>query len=704
MLVDAILHETFDIAGISAVKEFAEQVGVSERQILRWRKEKCVPRTRTINEVYDQLRSMRPEQSQRLSELEEEMIKVCIHLRGMPFVRSEHRAKGDNDVLQRADNDFILGKKFRFNTKTLDHARNNNVFVVGMSGKGKTSCIVEPNLLQRNASYIVADAKGQIVNTVGGLLQMPGTSDDGYDIRILNLKDPSCSFHYNPFRYIRNENDCVVLGRIIGLSDCDGNRTQSYDAFWDNAKTQLLTALIYYLWKFCPEAEQNFANLLRLLKLSGDGVDCKSLKNLLRCCQDNDFLSVYAGSMLAAPDRTLACIISEVYSSVAPLAEPAVSEMMLYDELHLEDFAERNTTKIPSLFVVCDDILSNKNFIACMLYKQLFELLCEHADRSPLGRLPFPVRFFLDDFTTLGQIPDFSNLMSNMRSRNISVVLMVQNENQLQAVYGNQSENIIENCNYYVCLGGNSLDQQDKTKRRFGRRMFERNRDKGFYLVDNTKRLYNIRPLHYQEHPNWFSYPFNYVDYVQSRKEKGSPASLIDLEALRLRCEIESEELDNVSCKGSVLDSYAEKELYSVISRTVESKYVIIPHCHLNELVEPNCFCTLAVKKRLSMMHCDLMVFDKDDMKPVCGIECDGPSHDEPKQKALDEYKDRVFERIGVPLLRIKVGSFDFDTDYDAIKVNVLEAVKEYEEHKAEEMVNEKNAFNRMMKMAKCTL
>ena len=692
MLVDSILNETLNITDTSTMKEFAERVGVSERQILRWRKERCVPRTRTINEVYDRLRSMCPEQSQRLSELEKEMIKVCIHLRGEPFVRSEHRAKGDNDVLQRADNDFILGKKFRFNTKILGRARNNNVFVVGMSGKGKTSCIVEPNLLQRNASYIVADAKGQIVNTVGGLLQMPGTSDDGYNIRILNLKDPSCSFHYNPFRYIRNENDCVVLGRIIALHDCDGNKTSSVDAFWDNTSSQLITALIYFLWKYGSKEEQNFVNLLSLLKLSSEGLVGRNcyLKEMFRLHSDDLFLMAQAGCMLAASERTLDNIISVTYSCVAPLAEPAVSEMMLYDELHLEDFAERKTAEIPSLFVVCDDILSNKNFIACMLYKQLFELLCEHADRSPLGRLPFPVRFFLDDFTALGQIPDFSNLMSNMRSRNISVVLMVQNENQLQAVYGNQSENIIENCNYYVCLGGNSLDQQDKTKRRFGRRMFERNRDKGFYLVDNTKRLYNIRPLHYQEHPNWFNYPFNYVDYIQSRKRKESPASFIDIEELQLCCEINSEELGKIKRKTNVLDSFAEKELYSVVARTVKSEYLVVPHCHLNELVDLSHIRSLVVKKRLSMMHCDLLVFDKDNVKPVCGIECDGPSHDESEQKVLDEYKDMVFEQIGIPLLRLKLNGLGNVADYDAICSKVLEMVKEYEEHKAE---NDKEAL-----------
>ena len=322
-------------------------------------------------------------------------------------------------------------------------ARNKNVLVVGGSGSGKTRFFIKPNLMQLHSSYVVTDPKGSIVVECGKLLQR-----NGYKIKILNTINFKKSHHYNPFAYLHSEKDILKLvTTLIANTQGDG---KSGDDFWRKAETLLYTALIGYIYYEAPVEEQNFATLIEMINTMEVREDDEDFKNpvdlmfeeLAKREPHHFAVRQYAKYRLAA-GKTAKSILISCGARLAPFDIKELREITSYDELELDTLGDRKT----ALFIIISDTDDTFNFLASMVYTQLFNLLCDKADDVYGGRLPVHVRCLIDECANIGQIPKLEKLMATIRSREISACLVLQAQSQLKALYK-------DNCDSSVFLGG----------------------------------------------------------------------------------------------------------------------------------------------------------------------------------------------------------------------------------------------------------
>ena len=330
------------------------------------------------------------------------------------------------------------------------NARNKNVLVVGGSGSGKTRFFIKPNLMQLHSSYVVTDPKGSIVIECGKLLQR-----NHYKIRIFNTINFKKSHHYNPFEYIHSEKDILKLvNTLIANTKGDG---KSGDDFWQKAETLLYTALIGYIHYEAPKEEQNFATLIEMVNAMEVREDDETFENPvdlafkeLASREPNHFaVRQYAKYKLAA-GKTAKSINISCGARLAPFDIQELREITMYDELELDKLGDRKT----ALFLIMSDTDSTFNFLISMVYSQLFNLLCEKADDVYGGRLPIHVRCLIDECANIGQIPNLEKLMATIRSREISACLVLQAQSQLKALYKDNADTIIGNCDSSIFLGG----------------------------------------------------------------------------------------------------------------------------------------------------------------------------------------------------------------------------------------------------------
>ena len=330
------------------------------------------------------------------------------------------------------------------------YARNKNVLVVGGSGSGKTRFFVKPNLMQMHSSYLVSDPKGSIVVECGKLLQR-----NQYKIKILNTINFKKSHHYNPFAYLHSEKDILKLvTTLIANTQGDG---KSGDDFWRKAETLLYTALIGYIYYEAPVEEQNFATLIEMINTMEVREDDEDFKNPVDLMfeelakrEPNHFaVRQYAKYRLAA-GKTAKSILISCGARLAPFDIQELREITSYDELELDTLGDRKT----ALFIIISDTDDTFNFLASMIYTQLFNLLCDKADDVYGGRLPVHVRCLIDECANIGQIPKLEKLMATIRSREISACLVLQAQSQLKALYKDNCDTIIGNCDSSVFLGG----------------------------------------------------------------------------------------------------------------------------------------------------------------------------------------------------------------------------------------------------------
>ncbi|HEL1274379.1 TPA: type IV secretory system conjugative DNA transfer family protein, partial [Streptococcus equi subsp. zooepidemicus] len=331
------------------------------------------------------------------------------------------------------------------------YARNKNVLVIGGSGSGKTRFYVKPNLMQMHSSYCVTDPKGTIVLECGKMLE-----DNGYEIKILNTINFKKSMKYNPFAYLRSEKDILKLVQTI-IANTKGEGEKSGEDFWVKAEKLYYTALIGYIFYEAPREEKNFATLLDMIDASEVREDDETYMNpidrLFEALEKREpthfAVKQYKKYKLAA-GKTAKSILISCGARLAPFDIRELRDLMSEDELELDTLGDRKT----ALFVIISDTDDTFNFVVSIMYSQLFNLLCDKADDVYGGRLPVHVRCLLDEFANIGLIPKFEKLIATIRSREISASIILQAQSQLKAIYKDNADTIVGNCDSTLFLGG----------------------------------------------------------------------------------------------------------------------------------------------------------------------------------------------------------------------------------------------------------
>ena len=331
------------------------------------------------------------------------------------------------------------------------YARNKNILVIGGSGSGKTRFFVKPNLMQMHSSYVVTDPKGTVLVECGKMLKR-----GKYKIKVLNTINFAKSMHYNPFAYLRSEKDILKLVNTI-IVNTKGEGQQSGEDFWIKAEKLYYTALIAYIWYEAPEEEQNFAMLIDLIDASEAREDDENFKNAvdllfeeLEAENPNHFAVRQYKKYKLAAGKTAKSILISCGARLAPFDIKELRDLMEYDELELDTLGEQKT----ALFVIISDTDATFNFVVSIMYSQLFNLLCDKADDVYNGRLPVHVRGLRDEFSNIGQIPQFEKLIATIRSREISASIILQSKSQLKAIYKDNADTIEGNCDTTLFLGG----------------------------------------------------------------------------------------------------------------------------------------------------------------------------------------------------------------------------------------------------------
>lgn len=331
------------------------------------------------------------------------------------------------------------------------YARNKNILVIGGSGSGKTRFFVKPSLMQMHSSYVVTDPKGTVLIECGKLLQR-----GGYRIKVLNTINFKKSMRYNPFAYIRSEKDILKLVNTI-IANTKGDGEKSGEDFWVKSERLFYCALIGYIHYEAPEEEKNFTTLLEMINASEAREDDPEFQSpvdlMFERLEEKDpehFAVRQYKKFLLSAGKTRSSILISCGARLAPFDIKELRELMETDEMELDTLGDRKT----ALFVIISDTDDTFNFVVSILYTQLFNLLCDKADDEYGGRLPVHVRCLLDEFANIGQIPKFEKLIATIRSREISASIILQSQSQLKAIYKDNADTIVGNCDTTLFLGG----------------------------------------------------------------------------------------------------------------------------------------------------------------------------------------------------------------------------------------------------------
>ena len=359
----------------------------------------------------------------------------------------------DRKYHQRPDTaNKLLTQHVRIGIDGRKHRRNLNVLVCGGSGAGKTRFYCKPNIMQANTSFVVLDPKGEIIRDTGGLLEKKG-----YEVRVLDLINMEKSHCYNPFRYITSDNDVQKLVTNLFKSTTPKG-SQSSDPFWDTAASMLLLALIFYLKYEAPEEEQNFPMVMEMLRAGDVSEEDESyyspLDSLfydLEMRQPDHIAVKYYKAYHSGSAKTLKSIQITLAARLEKFNLESMAMLTATDELDLSSMGEKKV----ALFALIPDNDTSFNFLVSILYTQLFQQLFYTADRKYGGSLPVHVHFCMDEFSNVSLPDDFDKILSVMRSRGVSVSIILQNMAQLKALFEKQWESIVGNCDEFLYLGGN---------------------------------------------------------------------------------------------------------------------------------------------------------------------------------------------------------------------------------------------------------
>ena len=369
--------------------------------------------------------------------------------------------------------DKILTQNVRISYKSRKHRRNLLTLICGGSGAGKTRFYAKPNIMNaaRN-SYVILDPKGEILRDTGHLLEKKG-----YEVRVLDLISMEKSHCYNPFVYLQNDNDVQKLVTNLFKSTTPKG-SQSNDPFWDTAASMLLLALVFYLHYEAPPEEQNFAMVMEMLRAGAiedeDDPSTSPLDNLFSDLMiDNpDHIALkYYHSYHSGSSKTLKSIQKTLAARLEKFNLESLAALTSADELDLQSLGEKKV----ALFALIPDNDSSFNFLVSILYTQLFQQLFYAADHIHGGCLPMPVHFMMDEFANVSLPDDFDKILSVMRSRGVSVSIILQNLAQLKALFEKQWESIVGNCDEFLYLGGNEQSTHKYVSELLGKETIDTN-------------------------------------------------------------------------------------------------------------------------------------------------------------------------------------------------------------------------------------
>lgn len=359
-------------------------------------------------------------------------------------------------------NTLVLAKDQYYSLDCYETQLNNNVLVVGSAGCGKTRHIVVPNILQAVGSYIISDPKGNLYKLYGNYLRKKG-----YTVKKIDFEKPDKSSHYNFFEYIRSEQDIIKLAHMLIFSET--KKSSFADPYWDNSAEQLLSAIIALLVESRPKEEQNLACLIKCLAALQENEN-QPRKTAIDYMMDelerrnkNSFAVKQYRQFMVAPIKTKMCTVTTVLSKFGIYSTEEITKMTSKNDIDIASIGKKKT----AVFVVVSDHERSMDMLANVFYSQAMSELCDYADHHcKNNKLPVDVRFILDDFATNCVICDFPRMISSIRSRGISTMLMIQAESQLADSYGKNSATIIANCDTYVYMGGNDIDTAYAVARR----------------------------------------------------------------------------------------------------------------------------------------------------------------------------------------------------------------------------------------------
>ncbi|MBR2806769.1 MAG: type IV secretory system conjugative DNA transfer family protein [Oscillospiraceae bacterium] len=394
--------------------------------------------------------------------------------------REEHGSArwGDARVINKkyADRDMsnnkILTQHVSIGLDGRKHRRNLNVLVCGGSGSGKTRFYAKPNILNANSSYVILDPKGELLRDTGNVLLK-----NGYDIRVIDLINMDRSHCYNPFKYLKTDNDIQRLVTNLFKNTTPKN-SQSQDPFWDQAAQMLLLALIFYLHYEAPAEEQNFPMVMEMIRAGDVKEDNEQYQSPLDILfaklemRNPEHIALkYYRSYRSGAAKTLKSIQITLMSRLEKFNLESLAGITQYDEMELDKVGERKT----AIFTVIPDNDSSFNFLVGSLYTQLFQQLYYQADIKHDGRLPVHVHFVMDEFANVALPDEFDKILSTMRSREISVSIIIQNMAQLKALFDKQWESIVGNADEFLYLGGNEASTHEYVSKLMGKETIDFN-------------------------------------------------------------------------------------------------------------------------------------------------------------------------------------------------------------------------------------
>lgn len=358
----------------------------------------------------------------------------------------------------------ILSKNCQLSMNTRHTGLNNNSMIIGGPGSGKSYNIVRPNLLQKYGSYIVTDPSAELLKTTGRFFE-----DNGYDIRVFDLTDMPHSHRYNPFRYVRNEEDVLTMIQcLIKSTESDGK--SGGDPFWEKAETALLEAIIFYLIRYQPKERQNFSMVSKLLRQAK--VDPKITKTQLdsifdevRLIDENDICLKQYDIFKQASEKTAQSILITAATRLSPFNITAVEDLTSEDDMELQTIGDKPTIT----FIIVPQGNNAYAFLVNMLYSQMFDTLYYHAQMdNGDSRLKYDVRFILDEFANIGVIPAFQNKLTTMRKYGLSCMIFIQAVGQIKNLYKDDWETLMGACDTLVYLGGNELSSMEDLSKKLG--------------------------------------------------------------------------------------------------------------------------------------------------------------------------------------------------------------------------------------------
>lgn len=370
------------------------------------------------------------------------------------------------------NNNKIMTQGVAIGLNAKKHRRNLNTLVCGGSGAGKTFFYAKPNLMQCNCSFVTTDPKGEILRNCGQMLK-----DQGYILRVLDLINMDRSDCYNPFVYLKSDNDVQRMVTNLFKATTPKNSTNN-DPFWDNLAQTLLLALVFYLHYEAPEEEQNFAMVMEMIRAGAiEDEEEQSYSPLdmlfyeLESKNPEHIAVKYYRSYHSGSNKTLKSIQITLISRLDKFNLDSLASMTITDDLELDKLGEQKT----ALFAVIPDNDTSFNFLVSMLYSQLFQSLFYSADTIHKGALPVPVHFLMDEFANVSLPDDFDKILSVMRSRGVSVSIIIQNMAQLKALFEKQWESIVGNCDEFLYLGGNEQSTHKYVSELLGKETIDTN-------------------------------------------------------------------------------------------------------------------------------------------------------------------------------------------------------------------------------------